>query len=446
MVRSLVILLLFLTSNCYAAKTYITVSDVQVFDKPNGQLVATWPSRTLFTSGSETPEWVRVTGHFPEGHWQPMSPDLFVLNGQNIKQKSIEHKNAPKTIVYTKLEGKANPARAYRLLRPTIYYETRAEAELAFAKRQLAERQEIITQPTSDEETPSTKERVQESKPDSESHTEQSTRQQKVLYTERGAEETEPAKVWAKGSNFTSNFETEKVVKATGYFPEGKWQKLPKSRWMVKPIQVQNRTKPTPYKRTKQTHRFAVIDKTEFHVTLYEVTNGEKTKILRAPVALGYDRCLSEAKGGKCYYTPQGEYEIEFGLFDPDGINWCIPKKMEAEFKEQLARGERCWRGIMGNHALHFGNSLFLHGTSNPNSIGSRSTHGCVRLRNNDIAMIYRLLAPGDKVLISETPEEFDLIVMAEQRSLKQGEINAPGSKKKQPKITITELPVTDIQ
>jgi hypothetical protein len=147
---------------------------------------------------------------------------------------------------------------------------------------------------------------------------------------------------------------------------------------------------------------------------------------------------LSAAKGGKCYYTSEGEYEIEFKLFDADGIEWCVPKKMEAEFKEKIARGERCWRGIMGKHALHFGNSLFLHGTSNPRSIGSRSTHGCVRLRNSDITVLYRLLSNGDKVLISETPEEFDLIAMAEAPSATPVEEKRPV--KKQAQITLIEL------
>ena len=89
---------------------------------------------------------------------------------------------------------------------------------------------------------------------------------------------------------------------------------------------------------------------------------------------------------------------------------------MRGEFKEKLARGENCWRGIMGRHALHFGDSLFLHGTSNPSSIGSRTTHGCVRLRNADIDIIYRLMKEGDKVIVSADPGSLDLVKLAQPK------------------------------
>ncbi|WP_370661018.1 L,D-transpeptidase [Psychrosphaera algicola] len=54
----------------------------------------------------------------------------------------------------------------------------------------------------------------------------------------------------------------------------------------------------------------------------------------------------------------------------------------------------------MGNHAMHFGNSLFLHGTSNPRSIGSRTTHGCVRLRNSDIEVFLDCYKTATKSLL----------------------------------------------
>jgi len=86
---------------------------------------------------------------------------------------------------------------------------------------------------------------------------------------------------------------------------------------------------------------------------------------------------------------------------------------------------------------------LFLHGTSNPNSIGSRSTHGCVRLRNNDISLLYRLLQKGDSVLISEQPEEFDLVALAAKpEELQRGELELEAPKSmpaKTTKVTLIE-------
>ena len=381
----------------WAAKTYVTVDNVVAYKTPNGEVSETWPSRTIFTSSDEDSEWIRVSGHFPEGIWQPLNPNLFVVNSEFVRERASESKNAPKAVIYETLKSKPSRAKAYRLREDARVFATRDEAEnfWQFNQTQLNRL---------DDESLVTGSPVNEL-------------QANVFgISEPNGGDSPELEIWNKGYTFTSNFENQKVIKATGYFPQGKWKKLPEHRWLARPVRLQNRTRPAPFSRAEGARRFAVIDKSNFEVVVYEVSNGEQIKLMKAPVALGYDRCLSAEKGGKCYYTPEGEYQIEFKLFDADGINWCIPKKMEAEFKEKLARGERCWRGIMGNHAMHFGNSLFLHGTSNPKSIGSRSTHGCVRLRNTDIEIVFRLLQNGDSVLISETPEKFDLLALARKQ------------------------------
>lgn len=43
-----------------------------------------------------------------------------------------------------------------------------------------------------------------------------------------------------------------------------------------------------------------------------------------------------------------------------------------------------------------------IHGTSLPGLIGTRASHGCIRLRNADIVRIGRVLRPGDPVLIHQ--------------------------------------------
>ena len=358
-IRFTILLLTLLSWPSFAAKTYISVQQIELFDEPAGTLKETWPSRTLFTSSSETTDWIKITGHFPEGEWQPLSAPLYVAKSTKVTERAAQSFKAPKTQVYKSLIPSGSKARAYMLKQNAVAFNTK---EAALNIDEAFQVVEVVKTPLE------------------------------------------------KDFTFTSSFENELVVKVTGHFPEGKWQKLAQPMWIPKPVLLQNRTQPRPYKRTDLVSRFVVIDKTEFNLTLYEIEDEQVTKVMKTPVALGYDRCLSKEKGGKCYYTPEGVFEIEFKLFDPDGINWCIPKKMEAEFKSKIARGERCWRGVMGNHALHFGQSLFLHGTSNPNSIGSRSTHGCVRLRNPDISMLYRALKPGDKVVITDSPETLDLV------------------------------------
>lgn len=343
----------FYSNQAFAAKTYISTQEVLILEQPNGLQVESWPERTIFTAKDYDDFWLEISGTFPEGVWQPLKPHLFVAKSQFVVERATYQAVGGNTIVYQTFKNKGSKAKTYKLLE-----ETRS----------------FLIPPTD----------------------------------ENFVIDEAPFELWPAEKVFTSAYENAEYIKATGHVLDGKWQALGEPRWLLKPAKVQNRTKPKQFERQANSIRVAVIDKQDFHLTLYSVLDGKKTKLLRTPVALGYDRCLSEAKGGKCYYTPEGQFDIEFKLFDPDGIKWCVPPKMEAEFKDKIAKGERCWRGIMGRHALHFGNSLFLHGTSNPNSIGSKSTHGCVRLRNTDIETVYKLMVKGDKVIVSSNPEEID--------------------------------------
>ncbi|WP_343825611.1 L,D-transpeptidase [Psychrosphaera haliotis] len=360
-------LLVFFSSFAWSAKTYLTTAKVDVYDEPNGNIIQSWPSHTLFTSNQEDNLWIRVSGHFPEGEWQSVFPMWYVKFSENLSLQKPQSSNAPATIFHVEedeLDSNKKGAQAYRLLEQATVFNRLGEA----------------------------------------------------------------LEVWPKGKSFTSAYENEDALKVTGHFPNGSsWQAMAEPVWIIKPIRLQNRTQPKPIVRKENTKRLVIIDKSAFNMTVYEQTPDSLEAILTTPVALGYDRCLPKSQGGKCYYTPEGEFEVEFKLFDSDGIKWCIPKKMEAEFTDKIARGERCWRGIMGQHALHFGDSLFLHGTSNPDSIGSRTTHGCVRLRNSDIEWVYRLLENGDKVII--TSNKVETVANLKEKQL-EALANANASKK----------------
>ena len=41
-----------------------------------------------------------------------------------------------------------------------------------------------------------------------------------------------------------------------------------------------------------------------------------------------------------------------------------------------------------------------IHGTNQPQSIGRAASHGCIRLRNEDMEELFRLVRPGDQVEI----------------------------------------------
>ena len=61
---------------------------------------------------------------------------------------------------------------------------------------------------------------------------------------------------------------------------------------------------------------------------------------------------------------------------------------------------QRKYPGVLGTHRLNLGDGYALHGTDAPTSIGQAVSHGCVRLRNEDIDYLYSMVATGTPVYI----------------------------------------------
>lgn len=61
---------------------------------------------------------------------------------------------------------------------------------------------------------------------------------------------------------------------------------------------------------------------------------------------------------------------------------------------------QRRYKGVLGTRRLLLGDGYALHGTNNPSSIGQAVSHGCVRLRNEDIEKLYEMVAVGTPVYI----------------------------------------------
>ena len=87
-----------------------------------------------------------------------------------------------------------------------------------------------------------------------------------------------------------------------------------------------------------------------------------------------------------------------------------IPIEPGVEGREVVAGGnivippfgtnQRKYKGVLGTHRLNMGDGYALHGTDQPESIGRSVSHGCVRLRNEDIEMLYQMVPVGTPVFI----------------------------------------------
>ncbi len=227
----------------------------------------------------------------------------------------------------------------------------------------------------------------------------------KTIAVVRSAPEGEIVDVWNNNTLFTSNEADGDWVRVTGLFPDGtKWQPSKQSAWVDRHYITGVKRKPQPKRSNRPDGiiRYIEIDKSDFELRVVEQRDEQQKILLKTTVAVGMDRCLPKEKGGKCYYTEPGEYNVRWKVHDPKGIEWCIPKNMEKEYASDIAAGKRCFRGAIGSHALNIGKTYAIHGTSNLSSLGKKISHGCVRTANQKIARIYDLMDVGDKVYIVE--------------------------------------------
>ncbi len=219
----------------------------------------------------------------------------------------------------------------------------------------------------------------------------------------RSAPDGEIIDVWNGNTLFTSNESHGDWIRITGHFPDGdKWQPSSRSAWVNRHYASTVKRMPQPKRsnRPDGVVRYIEVDKSDFELRVVEKHEDSEKVLLKTTVAVGMDRCLPKSKGGKCYYTEPGEYQVRWKVHDPEGIEWCIPKAMEKEYAADIAAGKRCFKGAIGNHALNIGKTYAIHGTRNTASLGKKVSHGCVRTANQQMTRIYNLMDVGDKVYI----------------------------------------------
>jgi lipoprotein-anchoring transpeptidase ErfK/SrfK len=93
------------------------------------------------------------------------------------------------------------------------------------------------------------------------------------------------------------------------------------------------------------------------------------------------------------------------GLTKP-GESWtALPLDYEVVFEGTLfvppiGTKNRRIEGQLGKYKLDLGDGYMLHGTPHQHTVGNAVTHGCVRLRDEDIAWLYDNVPVGTKVYL----------------------------------------------
>jgi len=95
------------------------------------------------------------------------------------------------------------------------------------------------------------------------------------------------------------------------------------------------------------------------------------------------------AVGAKATPSPAGDYTVIERLVRP---TWYGPHKVVPPGKGNPL-GPR-WIGLSRK-------GYGIHGTSAPRSIGKAASHGCIRMRNQDVEELFGLVAVGDAVALA---------------------------------------------
>jgi L,D-transpeptidase ErfK/SrfK len=126
---------------------------------------------------------------------------------------------------------------------------------------------------------------------------------------------------------------------------------------------------------------------------------GEKQVVVTHPIGIG--------KVG--WKTPEGSTKIVSRQKDPV---WVVPKSVHDEHAESGdILPDRIPAGPdnpLGRHMFRLGWPIYLvHGTNKPYGVGMRSSHGCIRLYPEDIAVLFDLIPIGTKVTVVNQPYLF---------------------------------------
>jgi LysM repeat protein len=135
-----------------------------------------------------------------------------------------------------------------------------------------------------------------------------------------------------------------------------------------------------------------VVSKSRFTLDVYLGSAGgpDSTYITTFPVGLGTDNStptgswvIKNKVTHPAYFPPDGH---PGGVLDPD------------DPKNPLGP---CWMGLEGTNGQAVGaQSYGIHGTIDPASIGKQSSMGCIRLHNDDVEVVYKMLVAGKSTVV----------------------------------------------
>lgn len=142
---------------------------------------------------------------------------------------------------------------------------------------------------------------------------------------------------------------------------------------------------------------YIVINTTDNKFFLYK----NKKLIREGSCSTGSYKKLLTAEGKSwTFKTPRGKFSIQAKRTNPawHRPDWSfIEEGVPIPPKDSPLRWEA---GVLGDYAMDLGDSYMIHGTIYKRFLGMPVTHGCVRLNDEDLEVVFHTLNVGSKVYI----------------------------------------------
>jgi lipoprotein-anchoring transpeptidase ErfK/SrfK len=139
------------------------------------------------------------------------------------------------------------------------------------------------------------------------------------------------------------------------------------------------------------THTYLLLRLRErtLYMVSYDLAGGAPTDVQSFPVAIGR----------KEYETPTGVFAVTDKVVDPDWVqfDWNDPSRVIRTVPPgpDNPLGRR-WIGFASGYGWQIG----FHGTPHPELLGQAVSHGCVRMRNDDVVKVYDRVRIGTVVIV----------------------------------------------
>ena len=137
-------------------------------------------------------------------------------------------------------------------------------------------------------------------------------------------------------------------------------------------------------------------------------TSENEFRLMQGKEILKQNRCstgsyvLLRAEGYRewLFTTPRGRFRVTVKLKNPWWYkpDWAfIEEGIPIPSKESPKRYQP---NVLGDFALGFGNGYLVHGTIYKRLLGLPVTHGCVRLDDEDMRLVFNTMTHGSKIYI----------------------------------------------